>query len=211
MNTNSCNELILVPTEFEKRFVGDFDRDSSEVRVCGFGPVTSGIVTARLIAELNPKKVLLIGIAGGYSDKIELGTAIEFSEVWIDGVGCGAQEHFQSAGAMGWKQYVDGDLEIGDCLALDEGHVSDSGEGFSLLTVCSASADLTTVEQRLRRFPGVVAEDMESFSVAAACKIAGKSLRVVRGISNRAGDRDKSNWCIEEAMDSVGQLISKST
>ena len=54
---------------------------------------------------------------------------------------------------------------------------------------------------------------MESFSVAAACNQLGVPLRVIRGISNWAGDREQARWQTKRAMlaaiETVSQRISE--
>jgi futalosine hydrolase len=75
-----------------------------------------------------------------------------------------------------------------------------------LLTVCAASANAVDVADRLRRFPLAVAEDMEAFSVAVACRMAQIPLAVIRGISNMAGDRDKANWNVAAALEAAANL-----
>jgi futalosine hydrolase len=44
---------------------------------------------------------------------------------------------------------------------------------------------------------------MEAFAVAFACQRAGLPLTVVRGISNIAGERDKSQWRVKPALDAA--------
>ena len=65
------------------------------------------------------------------------------------------------------------------------------------------------VAMRLERYPDAVAEDMEGFGVAVACYFGGVPLQIIRGISNRAGDRDKRNWDIDGALHAAGELTSK--
>ena len=60
----------------------------------------------------------------------------------------------------------------------------------------------------LRNDRKAIAEDMEGFGVAMACKLAGVPLRIVRGISNRAGDRDLTQWQIEEALAAAAERAS---
>jgi futalosine hydrolase len=50
---------------------------------------------------------------------------------------------------------------------------------------------------------------MEAFAVAAACQLQNVPLRVVRGISNIAGDRDHSKWKIADAMHSAMNIVEK--
>ena len=84
-------------------------------------------------------------------------------------------------------------------------HTGDNA-GQLLLTTCAASGCLNDVNERIRKFPEAVAEDMEAFSVAMACSIASVELTVIRGISNNAGDRNKANWKIETALRAAAEL-----
>jgi futalosine hydrolase len=52
------------------------------------------------------------------------------------------------------------------------------------------------------------AEDMEGFAVAAACRLAGIPLDIVRGISNTAGDRDHSHGQIDAACRAAASLAA---
>jgi futalosine hydrolase len=54
--------------------------------------------------------------------------------------------------------------------------------------------------------PAAVAEDMEGFAVALACRLAGVPLTIIRGISNTAGDRDHARWRVPEALAAAAAL-----
>lgn len=82
-------------------------------------------------------------------------------------------------------------------------------QGRDLLTVCAASANPADVSMRSRRYPDAVAEDMEGFGVAVACYFGATSLEIIRGISNRAGDRDPRNWDINGALRAASELTLK--
>jgi futalosine hydrolase len=47
---------------------------------------------------------------------------------------------------------------------------------------------------------------MEGFAVAFACRLRGVPLDVIRGISNTAGDRDKTRWDIPGGLRAAGDL-----
>jgi futalosine hydrolase len=53
-----------------------------------------------------------------------------------------------------------------------------------------------------------VAEDMEGFAVALACRLVGVPLDIVRGISNDAGDRDKVRWQVPQALRAAADLAA---
>ncbi len=201
--------LILVPTQMEldclsDRFQKGIEENNGRIELCGFGVVVSGIRATQLIAEFAPKRVLLIGIAGALSPELQVGDAVEFGEAVCYGIGTGSGDAFISASEMGWKQWPGG-TEIADSI-----HLADDGQmnGNCLLTCCSASATKFDARLRLEKYPTAVAEDMEGFSVAVACRFAGIPLRIIRGISNFAGDRNKNNWRLRDAMLAVEKTIS---
>ncbi|RMF38726.1 MAG: futalosine hydrolase [Planctomycetota bacterium] len=210
--------LVLVPTRAELEVVAsglsEFDVD---VELCGFGPIAAAARTAALIGRFRPASALLVGIAGGLAEGTAVGTAIEFGAVACYGVGAGSGPAFQPAQRLGWQQWpgTAGQAPMGDALVLDP-HAPPSpalespAEGPWLVTACSAAASPAEARWREQVCPGAVAEDMEGFGVALACAMAGVPLRIVRGISNRAGDRDKSRWDIPAALaaavSAVGQM-----
>ena len=147
----------------------------------------------------------MTGIAGALDLRIPVGTYVELDMAICFGIGAGAGEDFISASEMGWRQWSD-DPQISDSIRLGDDNVAAC---VPLLTCCSASANEHDVQLRLKKYPNAVAEDMEGFSVAAACRFAGIPLRIVRGISNRAGDRNKDNWRVRDAMLAVEKSILK--
>jgi futalosine hydrolase len=207
----NCRWLVLVPTEFElSKMRPHLPFASTEegvcVELCGFGPIAAAARTSQLIAASRPQNVLLVGIAGSYSDQLPIGSAIHFTQVGCYGVGVGHGEHFQSADCMGWPQFSCGDQTIGDRIGLTAfGH-----DNHSLLTCTSASQNQDDVRLRMSTMPAAIAEDMEGFGMAMACELSGVTRRfIVRGISNRSGDRNRKNWQIDKALQSACQLAQQ--
>lgn len=210
--------LVLIPTRFEQRQIVEFfsARCSVPVEICGFGPVVPAARTVQLIQQYSPDRVLLMGIAGRYDHRLEIGSACSFSSVACYGVGVGSLDAFQTAGEMGWPHWCDPDglTGIGDVLSISTQerspeHQSAGPSEMQLLTVCSAAANEDEVQSRKKHFPGAMAEDMEAFSVAAACQLCNIPVVVVRGISNHAGDRIKANWKIRESLKSAADLAER--
>ncbi|MEM9644431.1 MAG: hypothetical protein AAF989_05520 [Planctomycetota bacterium] len=217
--------LILVPTPMERDELSlRWISKSSEVQidVCGFGLVAAAARTSQLIARHEPKHVVLLGIAGQLGGGDHVGKVMAFRRVGVLGLGVGAEQFDEPARAtsesvgkddsaslrspseMGWEQFQD----IGDELTLDATvGVDDAIQGDLLLSVCAASATPGQASARATRYPAADAEDMEAFAVAFISKLAGVRFSVFRGISNRAGDRNHSRWCIESAMDRVVEVL----
>ena len=154
-----------------------------------------------------------------------MGTALPFYQAACYGVGVGNGASFQTAEMMGWQHWLgrSSTESIGDVIELSVPRVfqstkTDLSSGAvnipdsMLVTATSAASHSADVEHRLQIFPDALAEDMEGFAVAVACKLCAVPLFVVRGISNRAGDRDKANWKVLEALTAaveLSQLIIK--
>lgn len=205
--------LILIPTEFEATLIRPalhsvLATDCVEMKICGFGPIASGIRTAQLLAEFRPSSCLLLGIAGAYRSRLAIGSAHEFHQISCYGVGVGSGSNFEAASEMGWRQWPEpwDESMSGDTLQL--ANSLSGSQGLQLLTVCAASASEQDVDQRLRLFPNAVAEDMEGFSVALACLSSKAPLTIIRGISNQVGDRDKSRWAVKSALEAAAKLAT---
>ena len=212
--------LILVPTEMERRGLEPMlaapTAQGGHVELCGFGPVAAAARTAQLLTENAPDRVLLVGIAGRLDDQLVIGDAYRFKRVACYGIGAGSGGDFVPAAALGWQQWP-GDAsdqtggQIGDVISCAAGDRAGGEQTDLLLTVCAAAANADDVRLRLQAFPGAVAEDMEGFAVALACRLRGVPFDIVRGISNVAGDRDKSHWQVAAAVETAGRLALQIT
>ena len=173
---------------------------SVEVQICGIGLIESAIRTLELVHAHRPRQVWLVGIAGSYVDELIVGQAYEFSEVCCYGIGVGAAEHYQSVNEVGWSASLGNGMH--ERITLDP-----NTRARLLLSTTTASANAQEVTQKLLKFPDCQAEDMEAFSVARACQSMNVPLRIVRGISNRAGDREHKRWKAMDAMRSAIALV----
>ena len=202
--------MILIPTRFEQEILTPLLKDAGladvPVELCGFGPIAAAARTSQIVALCKPSALTLIGIAGSYSDQRTIGTAAVFQSVACYGIGVGTGSEFQSAARMGWLQWAESDPQLSDQITLNPSAATD---GDQLLTVCAAATSADDVAMRRAAFPDAVAEDMEGFGVAMACALANIPLRIVRGISNKAGDRDKSRWKIPEALCAAANLTKQ--
>ncbi len=209
--------LVLVPTRAELVRLADdggFPPGLGQVRVCGFGPVAAAARTAELVALLRPRRVVLCGIAGSYDlERCPIAHAFAFGAVAIEGVGVGEGADLIRPPALGFPQWPGSGAECRPPDAVLENPIYDRieldgppGAEPLLLTTCAASATPAQAQRRLAHFPTAVAEDMEGFAVATACRLAGVPLWIVRGISNAVGDRDPAHWHIPAALAAARRL-----
>ena len=201
----ALKSLILIPTSKERDVLHSVFPESKnwELEIVGFGMVESAIQTARLVSHDHGTRFILAGLAGTYEESTEIGKAYEFSSVVQYGIGVGSGTEFRGAQEMGFSQ-----VDIPSAIRLATFDANDERLERVLLTTALCSENESDRDNRVAKYPNASAEDMESYSVASACFLAGVSLHVVRGISNSVGDRQHANWQIEKAMCSVGELIN---
>jgi len=202
--------LVLVPTEIERRHLAaqpGFGADAP-CELCGFGPVAAAARAASLIALHKPERVVLTGIAGTFDPAgLPVGTAAIFPRVIMHGVGIGVASGFVSAATLGFQHWpkIGSGPEGFDELVVDAPVPPAAGQ---LLTCCTGSASPEEARLRQDQYPHVVAEDMEGFAVALACRLAGVPLVIARGVSNEVGDRNHDRWQIPKALDAAWLIVS---
>jgi futalosine hydrolase len=207
--------LILVPTDLERRVVAarldGFLPTDVRMELCGFGLVAAAARTATLVASLRPDHVTLLGIAGRFGDSLAVGQAVLFDAVACHGIGVGTGAGFISAASLGWPQWPgspdDPGTAIRDTLTCAIAGDGDLPRSPLLVSVAAASAGPDDVALRRVMAPTAGAEDMEGFAVALACRLAGVPCRILRGISNDAGDREPARWRTKEALTAAAELL----
>ncbi|MFT7171357.1 MAG: futalosine hydrolase [Paracoccaceae bacterium] len=176
------------------------------VAVIGFGPVAAAASVSRLLHEHAPTHIVLAGIAGSYGPASEIGTAMTFGSIAMDGVGAGEGAAFVGPSTMGFPQW-EGNTNHG--AVVDRLTLADDGP--QLLTVAAAAEGKAMLAARRRRFPDAAAEDMEGFGVALAAAmgtgIGAVPVSIYRGISNVAGNRDPKMWKIDDALAAVAESL----
>ena len=224
----TVEELVLIPTEAEHRLCAELLDSLNQsthicVHLCGWGVIQSAVGATKLVMELKPQRVWLIGIAGALpishpvepfsnadtsgesANAVQVGDAYEFTRIAIDGIGVGQGTHHISFESLGWQKLFGGPAFPCGVITL----CPEAKMHLDLLTVCSASVDHQEAELRRKRYPLALAEDMESYAVAAACIHLNVPARVVRGISNQAGDREYARWQSQRAMRSAIELVCR--
>ena len=191
-----------------------FQEPQVSIELCGFGVVAAGVTTSKLIAQLQPTQVILLGIAGSYCSQLPVGSATCFRQVCCHGIGAGSGDDFKTATSMGFHFVDSPEARIGERLELSwPAKLLDGMPGEkqpTLLTCASASGNKADVARRLALHSDAVAEDMEGYAVALACELSGLTRRyIVRGISNVSGDREHTNWQIDDALRSACDLAAR--
>lgn len=177
------------------------------VSQCGFGAIAAAARTMELVRSFQPDAVLLAGIAGTYgTPKIE--EAGCFHRVSIADLGASGPDGVIPPSQLNIPQWSAEGIEspIFESLTLCQAEEMTCWD--QLITVNVAAGSDRDANVRRHQFPAADAEDMEGFGVALACAMTDTPLTIIRGISNRVGDRVVSHWRIAEALAEVNRLVT---
>ena len=173
----------------------------------GVGKVNAALLTGLAVTAYRPGAVLLVGIGGAYPNAgLAIGqAALALSDTHLDsGVGHGA----------GWS----GLESIGFPLLPAAAHraepvyntvnlaarTNELAQRLRVPAVRFGTAEAVTADDVTARLlhsrHGVAIESMEGAAVAQVAAALNVPLYQVRGVSNLVGDRNKSNWRVQEAV-----------
>ncbi len=183
-----------MPTEYEREILFGAG-EPAPVVVCGFGLAAAGVNAAHAIATRRRAArdgVLLVGAAGTYDEsRHPLGSALVAGSVRCHGIGAGGRTPFQ----LGFAGEDTVDLVPAD--------------GPEIVSVAQASRDRRSAAAVAARYPQAAAEEMEGYAVALAAHRFGVPITIVRGISNRAGYRDRGGWLIRQGLEAAGARLAE--
>lgn len=158
-----------------------------DVLVTGMGPVNAALALTRRLCEAPVKRVMCCGIGGAYRD--------------VGPVAFASSEQFADLGADSPEGFVDLGCspEMPLDLVPDEGGVK-----FATVSLCTGT-DERAAEIVART--GAAVESMEGAAIVQVARAMGCLVGEVRGISNRAGIRERSSWRIPEAIEAAEEAL----
>jgi futalosine hydrolase len=170
--------VILVVAATESELAG---ADGARTLACGIGPVESAATTARALAELQPRTVLHVGIAGARTLPAPA-LVIGSESVYEDARGGLARERVEP----------DPRLVAAARRALPEAHVLPIG-----------------TSARVGGTSGCEVEAMEGFAVLRAAELAGIPALEVRAISNEIDEPDRARWRFDDALAALAAALPR--
>lgn len=175
----------------------------------GIGKVNAALTLAAWAARNPVERALLFGIAGAYP-----GSGLQLGEVALVGeeveADLGLREGLKPLGFPAWekegKRYY-------NRFPLDPGLTETLGHLLGLRVVVGLTRDLVSESpkeaQALAERWGAALENMEGAAFARACLALGIRGAELRAISNPAGTRDKGAWRVQEALEALGENVSR--
>jgi futalosine hydrolase len=207
------DEIALLVGELEARFQGRLGGcthhvagvGQRQVRLAavGVGVASAALHLGRLVAYGLPQAAIMVGSAGAFPGSgLEVGDVVGAEEEILAELGVlvgPGQGEAEQMGVADLMQAVPLDRSLTSEVLATAGSRGPVCQG-SLLTVVGVSARPEQAEARARRFR-VLAENMEGYALALAGRRFAFPAAEIRGISNHAGDRDKSRWDLKTARE----------
>lgn len=204
--------LIMTSVSAEKEAVLrglNENNDRFKVVIAGVGPAAAAASTAAALATEEYDLVVNAGIAGGFDGRASVGSIVLANQIIAADLGVETAEGFCPLDKLGFgttRIQVDSGLVTRVATAL-------TGAGLPVttgpvLSVSTVTGSLARAEQLELLVPGALAEAMEGYGVAIAAQQRGIPILEIRAISNRVGPRNRAEWRIEEALESLAKASS---
>lgn len=201
-----CGMNVLVIAATEKELAGikenSFTRPSIRVytAVTGVGLLPSSYAIMQLIARLEPKIVIQVGIAGCFDPTLVLGTAVTVRREIVADMGVYETNGYHDIFELGLAEKNIPPFEQGAIV----NHHDNLIEIASLPEVSAVTVnEISSSPQKIALFTEKYKADIESMEGAAlhyVCAMQEIPFIQIRGISNLVGERDKTKWKIPASM-----------
>ena len=197
--------MICVATELE----GALLRPHIPVLVTGVGAVNAAYSLTRFLerkaAHCATQAVIACGIAGAYPqafDRYGMGSVVCAESECYGDLGAASANGFLDLQALGFP-LIPGAEPLYNTLPLDLFPTKDRARFITVNTCTGSDEAAGKMESRT----GGAIESMEGAAIVHVCTLFGIPAGEIRGISNRAGNRDRSSWRVKEAAEAAQQAL----
>ncbi|MDE3236210.1 MAG: futalosine hydrolase [Bacteroidota bacterium] len=173
----------------------------------GVGMLASAVALTRLLLEEKPDLVIQAGIAGTFDNKMPLGKVVIVHEEVLGDIG--VKEDGK------WKDIFDLKLERSNYhpferKRLPNQHIKELNllklPVVNAVTVNEISTDSNRIQQLQKKYEPVI-ESMEGAALHYVCREMNVPFLQMRSISNYIGERDKSKWLMQEAINNLNESL----
>ena len=150
---------------------------------CGIGKVNAAINSYKIITKFHPNLLINTGVAGGASDKTEIGDILVADYVAYHDVWCGPGT--QPGVADGMDVFMACDPAV-----VKLAHELLDGQRLQVGLICSGDRFISEKEEVMEirsLFPEVLAVDMESAAIAQVCCMENVKFNIIRVVSDTPG------------------------
>ncbi len=203
----SLDDLVVcVATELE----GSLLRPHVRVLVTGIGAVNAAVALTRFLEREGARSVINCGIAGAYPSAFEnglsTGTVVCAQSECYGDLGANSPDGFLDLQALGFP-LIAGTQPIHNQFMLGLFPAPRRARFVTVNTCTGTDEDARRMETRAGVGCIGEVESMEGAAIAHVAHLYEIPAGEIRGISNRAGNRDRSSWRVKEAAWAAQQAL----
>jgi futalosine hydrolase len=197
--------LVVAATDFELApFVQQ--HPESECLITGVGSAATAYWLTKQLILKKYDLVMQVGLAGVYNDQMPLSKAVIVGADRFADLGAMEKHTFRHIASMGFMDenvfpYQQGWLHNPHLYLFQ--NFPDVVHGNTVNMITDEKQHIQTVQA------GAVVESMEGAALHYVCLMEAVPFLQIRGISNHVGDRNKSNWQLQEAIMHSCELLTK--
>jgi futalosine hydrolase len=161
----------------------------------GVGPVNAAFALTRALSASPADAVIVCGVGGAYpSSRLETGDVVCASTESYGDLGAESPDGFLDMGALGFSA-IDLTLDLFPAVRRVP------------FVTCATCTGTDARAAEIERRTGGAVESMEGAAIVHVARLMGVRVGEVRGISNRAGLRDRASWRLDEAAAAARQAL----
>lgn len=204
-NPSFCNMRIAIvaATAFEMEYLKATFQSNSHIsfHVTGVGLLAASVAITRIALEYQPDFLLQVGIAGRFTEALPLGSVVIVGKDKCADEGVWENNQWRSLFSLG---FADGNAAPYQAEWLVNNYLSTTNPPPLPIVTAITVNEITTNPQRIAQYQSMLNPALESME-GAALHYVGNLLHIsymqIRGISNQIGERDKSLWQIQSAIE----------
>jgi futalosine hydrolase len=191
--------VVCVSTEME----GALLRAHVPVLCTGVGAVNAAWSLTRYLHREQVEAVIVCGVGGAYPGSgLGIGNVVCAESERYGDLGAASPEGFLDMEALGFP-LVPGPVPLYNVLPMQIFPASKRVRFITVNTCTGSDENACLMEART----GGAVESMEGAAIAHVAALAGVRVGEIRGISNLAGNRDRSLWRVKEAAAAAQQAL----
>lgn len=195
--------------EMKNLYTSDSQRFKVQFHQTGVGMLATAVSLTKLVLDEKPDLIIQAGIAGSFDTTVPLGKVMIVNEETIGDLG--VEEDGK------WKDVFDLKLEKSSYPPFERRKLPNPWlTRFNLLklpevnsiTVNEVSTNNERIQQLIKKY-NPATESMEGAALHYVCRQANIPFVQIRAVSNYIGDRNKANWKMKEAIDTLNHVLTK--
>jgi futalosine hydrolase len=195
--------------QMDQLYTGGGQRLKVQFHQSGVGMLSAAVSLTRMVLEDKPDLVIQAGIAGCFDTTAALGKVVIIRDETLADMG--VEEEGK------WKDIFDLKLEKSSYPPFERRKLPNPWlSAFNLLKLPEVSGitvnQITTGKERIQQLAkkyDAYTESMEGAALHYVCREANIPFLQIRALSNYIGERNKANWQITEAIETLNQTLLK--